>query len=530
MDVLDTTLRDGAQSYGHVFSLQDKISIAQELDHLGIKYIEGGWPGSNPKDIEFFHAIKEVSFENSEVVAFGSTRRKDVRADQDRSLNALIEADVDTVVLFGKSWILHVEHIVHTTTQDNLEIIIDSIQYLRDHGLNVIFDCEHFFDGYKDNDEYALKVAQAAVDSGASSTILCDTNGGTLTGEVEVIFSHVRQDVKGSLGIHAHNDLGLGVANTLVAVKNGSTQIQGTINGLGERCGNADLCQILPTLHFKLGIKTLHSDKRQDDLLKNITRISRYVYELANIKAHPRQPYVGENAFAHKGGVHVDAVLKNSNAYEHMDPSLVGNKRELSVSELSGRSAITWEASELGIKLEKDNPTLDRILKRIKGLEAKGHHFEIAKASIHLLILDEMDMLKHPFEMHYWKTIASNDNDSDASGEVIVRIDGQEHHESASGDGPVHALDQAIRRSVIKRFPELKKIKLTNYKVTVIDSGFGTGSTVRVFIEFEDGVSRWATTSVSANIMEASAKALSDGYKYRLMFDDLVKFKLKEKS
>ena len=344
-------MRDGSQSYGLFFSLQDKITLAHAIDQLGLKYIEGGWPGSNPKDKEFFKAVKSIKFENSEIVAFGSTRKKNNSAKNDLSLNTLVDSGVNTVIIYGKSWLFHVENILKTTAEDNLSIISDSIEYLIDNDINVIFDCEHFFDGYADNPDYAISVAKLASDSGASTVVLCDTNGGTLPSNVTSAVSLISEQIKTKIGIHTHNDLGLAVANTLSAVNEGALHVQGTMNGLGERTGNVDLCQVIPILHFKLGLQFSNSSLSQDLLVKNITSISKLVYELANLSSYPRQPFVGSSSFAHKGGVHIDAVLKHTGSYETIDPTLVGNTRILSVSELSGRSAIIEEASKLGITL-----------------------------------------------------------------------------------------------------------------------------------------------------------------------------------
>ena len=516
-------MRDGSQSYGLFFSLQDKITLAHAIDQLGLKYIEGGWPGSNPKDKEFFKAVKSIKFENSEIVAFGSTRKKNNSAKNDLSLNTLVDSGVNTVIIYGKSWLFHVENILKTTAEENLSIISDSIEYLIDNDINVIFDCEHFFDGYADNPDYAISVAKLASDSGASTIVLCDTNGGTLPSNVASAVSLISKQIKTKLGIHTHNDLGLAVANTLSAVNEGALHVQGTMNGLGERTGNVDLCQVIPILHFKLGLQFSNSSLSQDLLVKNITSISKLVYELANLSSYPRQPFVGSSSFAHKGGVHIDAVLKHTSSYENIDPALVGNTRILSVSELSGRSAIIEEASKLGIALSKKDSKINNILTEIKDKESKGYYFEIARASIHLIILKTISSLPSPFSIHYWRTTASNDELTNSIGEVVVKIDDSVYHETSKGNGPVHALDQAFRQAIFRHFPELEKVELINYKVTVIDDDDGTASKVRVFITFGNKSLRWSTVSVSTNILEASVSSLSEGYMYPLMINSLKK-------
>ncbi|MEM3073319.1 MAG: citramalate synthase, partial [Nitrososphaerales archaeon] len=361
--MLDTTLRDGAQTYGISFTLQDKLSITQRLDELGIKYIEGGWPASNPKDSEFFNIAKTLKLKHSEIVAFTSTKKKNTQPDKDLNLKAVISSGVKSVVVFGKAWNLHVNHVLKISLEDNLDIIKESILFLKSKGLNVIFDAEHYFDGYKADQTYALKVLQVAEEAGADTLVLCDTNGGTLPHEVHTIVLRTKEKVRSKLGIHAHNDAGLAVANTIIAVSAGVRHIQGTINGLGERCGNADLCQILPTLHFKMGFTILESHKPRDQQLKGLTALSEYVYELLNLQGVANQPYVGKNAFKHKAGVHIDAIKKVYKAYEHIDPSLIGNERGISISELSGRASIVSLASELNLDLSKDHSLVNEVLK-----------------------------------------------------------------------------------------------------------------------------------------------------------------------
>lgn len=522
--MLDTTLRDGAQTYGISFTLQDKLSIAQRLDELGVKYIEGGWPSSNPKDSEFFKAAKTLQLKHSEIVAFTSTKKKNTPVDKDVNLKAVLASGVKSVVVFGKAWDLHVKHVLKVSLKDNLELIRESILFLKEKGLNIIFDAEHYFDGYKSDQEYALDVLKVAEDVGAETLVLCDTNGGSLPQEVYTIVCKTKEKTGSKLGIHAHNDAGMAVANTIMAVSAGVRHVQGTINGLGERCGNADLCQILPTLHFKMGFTVLESDKPREQQLKGLTALSQYVYELLNLTGVASQPYVGGNAFKHKAGVHIDAIMKVPEAYEHIDPSLIGNERGISVSELSGRSSIVRLASELNLDLSKDDDLVNEVLKEIKDLEAKGYHFENAKASAHLILLRKADLLETPFKLISWAASSKMRGKNRCSAEVTVEFSGETYKERATGVGPVHALDVAFRQAILRKYPQLSNTKLVNYKVTVVDSIKATASTVRVFIEFEDDGKKWATTSVSPNIIEASIKALAEGYTYKLVLD---KFKQK---
>jgi 2-isopropylmalate synthase len=515
VEVLDTTLRDGAQTSGISYSLQDKLSITKKLDDLGVSYIEGGWPGSNPKDIRYFKEVKKVKLRNSEVVAFGSTRKGGISCDEDVNLNALLDSDVKTGVIFGKSWRLHVSKVLKISDEENIRCISESITFLRDHGLEVIFDAEHFFDGYKDDRAYAIKVLKTARDSGAKVVVLADTNGGTLTHEVASIVRDVRRSLRGPLGIHTHNDSGVAVANTLTAVEAGARHVQGTINGLGERCGNADLVQIIPGLEIKLGLKALKG--RDGDGLKSLSAFSTYVCDLLNIPLNPYRPYVGAKAFAHKGGVHVDAVMKDSRAYEHIDPSLVGNRRELLVSELAGRAAVINQALKLGLKLEKQHDAVAKTLDEIKARESKGQFLESADASVHMMLFRNLGIETSFFELLYWMAMANKHNIDRTEGQVIVKTEGGTSHGQGTGNGPVHALDVAMRSALLNKFPALRDTVLTNYKVTVVDGGRGTASSVRVLIEFGDGKKRWATTSVSENILEASAQALAEGYNYSLL-------------
>ncbi len=499
------------------FTLRDKISLVKKLDELGVKYIEAGWPGSNPKDLAFFKVAKDLELKNSEVVAFGSTIRKGVEPEEDLSMKAFMESGVKTAVIFGKSWLLHVENVLRVTPEENLDLIRKTIGYLKEKGFKVIYDAEHFFDGYKDNPEYALTTLKVAEEAGADVLALADTNGGSMPWEVEEITREVLKSTDLMVGIHAHNDAGMGVANTLAAVRAGARHVQGTINGLGERCGNADLCQVLPDLVFKMGFEVLEGDSREK--LKGLKSLSSYLYELLNLRPNPQQPYVGDNAFAHKGGVHVDAVLKDRRAYEHIDPSLVGNRRVISVSELSGKAVIVNEARKLGLKLDKRSEVVGRILDRVKELEAEGYHLESADATVHLLMLKELGYGLEPFRFQNWVVISSNW--SGAKADVLVKVGDEWISSSGEGVGPVHAIDVALKKALLTKFKELKNVELVNYKVSVIDSISGTASKVRVFTEFQDGERKWATTWVSPNIIEASCKAIADGYVYRLVVGSL---------
>lgn len=512
IEILDTTLRDGAQTRGVNFTLQDKLNIVKKLDELGIDIIEAGWPGSNPKDEEFFKAVKDLPLEHSKIAAFGSTKRKDIKASDDPSLNAIIKSDVEIAVVFGKSWMLHVKDVLRCTPEENLYLIIDTLEYLREHGIDVIFDAEHFYDGFKDNSEYALEVVKTACNSKARTVVLCDTNGGSLVKEVENITSIVKKVLSCPLGIHAHNDSGLAVANTLAAVDAGARHVQGTINGLGERCGNADLCQLIPNLRLKMNYRVLKDDSEH---LKKLTSVSRYVYEVSGIPELLGQPYTGRNAFAHKAGVHIDAMLKNPRSYEHVDPTLVGNERIISVSELSGRATLVNIAKELGLELTKQEMT--KCLEEIKRLEANGYHLEHADATVKLLVLRSIGIEPAIFKVNFWWVESIKVGDKLLSRAIIsVSVDGEEIVSIGEGVGPVHALDVAMKEALSSKFREINDTKLVNYKVSVVDSKEGTAASVRVFIEFISGDSTWVTTSTSKNIVEASLNAIIDGYVYRV--------------
>lgn len=513
----DTTLRDGAQREGISFTLLDKLKITEALDELGIDYIEGGWPLSNPKDEEYFKEVKNLSLKKAKIVAFGSTRRKGIKPEQDENLNSLLKAETETVCIFGKSWDLHVRYALKTSYEENLRMIADSVSFLKKHGREVIFDAEHFFDGYKNNPKYALKTLEAAIEAGADWIVLCDTNGGALPHEVKEITEAViakLPPVNFKYGIHAHNDADTAVANSLMAVLSGVEQVHGTINGYGERCGNANLCSIIPALKIKLNFKCVTFEQ-----LKKLTEISNLVSELANLPPVPWQPYVGSTAFTHKGGVHVSAVKEKASTYEHIPPHLVGNLRRIVVSELAGKSTIILKAEELGIPLEEKSEIIDRILKKIKRLEKIGYHFEAADASFELLLRSELGLRKEFFKLESYRVIVEKREDGKLVTEATIKlhVNGNRIITTEEGNGPVNALDRALRSALEKAFPELQKIKLTDYKVRVLQEKQGTEAVVRVLIETTDGTKTWGTIGVSPNIIEASWDALVESIEYGLL-------------
>ena len=514
VEVLDTTLRDGAQARGISFDLQAKIRIALELDKVGVHFIEAGWPGSNPKDELFFKEIKKYELQNSEIVAFTSTRRKGFKASNDPIIQKVLEADTLWVTVFGKSWDLHVREVLKTTLEENLDMIYETVRYFKENGRKVIFDAEHFFDGFRENKEYALKALKAAEEAGADRIVLADTNGGSLPHEVYNIVSEVKELVSKPLGVHMHNDSGCAVANTLMGVLAGASHVHGTINGIGERTGNADLCVVIPNLELKMGIKAL----KNPEGLKMLKHLSKLVYDLANLTPNPYQPYVGDNAFAHKAGVHVDAVLKNPRAYEHVPPESVGNERKLAISELSGAAnLIGWAQRELGIKISKNDVALRRALMRIKELESKGYSFDNAFASALLILLEEMGLRGRPFKLEEWKVVSEGNEDGSKSWSVVKLSDAETLMEAAEGIGPVEAVDKAIRKALDKLAPEASHVKLIDYRVHLPKASKHTESDVRVEITFTDGKEFWTTTAVSRNIIEASLKAILDGIEYYLI-------------
>jgi len=512
VEIYDTTLRDGSQGEGINFSVMDKLRIAEKLDAFGVHYIEGGWPGSNPKDIEFFAEAKRKKFKTARLAAFGSTRRKGVSVEKDEQVRLLLEAETPVVTIFGKTWLLHVKEVLRATPEENLAMIGDTVRFLKDHGRFVIYDAEHGFDGYKQDPEYALATWQAAAEGGADLLALCDTNGGSLPTEIARITATAQARLPVKLGIHTHNDIGLGVANALAALETGASHVQGTINGYGERTGNCNLTSVIPILALKMGKRCL-----PDSSLRKLKELSQFVDEIANLRHDPRQPWVGETAFAHKGGTHVNAVQKVVHSYEHIDPTLIGNTRRVLVSDLAGRSNIVMKAHELGFKVASDTPELKEILSRIKSLEHEGYEFEAAEASLALVI---RKLLKHetaPFKIEgYHVSIRRDRSISVCQASVKVRVDGITEHTIAEGDGPVNALDQALRNALVKFYPQLKKVRLADYKVRIIDSTAGTGARTRVLIESTDGKEEWGTVGVHDNIIEASVQALSDSLEFRL--------------
>ncbi len=513
VEFYDTTLRDGSQGEGINFSALDKLRIAEKLDAFGVSYVEGGWPGSNPKDLEFFRQAAKRRWKRTRIAAFSMTRRKGVAVQSDELMRQVLEAETPVTTIVGKSWLLHVHEVLRAKPDENLAMIGDTIRYLRDQGKQVIYDAEHAFDGYKDQRDYAVATWQAAEHAGADWIVLCDTNGGCLPAEISDIVQAARGKLSAKIGIHTHNDCGLGVANALAGVAAGATQIQGTINGYGERTGNCNLTSVIPVIALKLKQAVLppHS-------LPKLKELSEFVDEIANIRHDPRQPWVGETAFAHKGGAHVNAVQKVVRSYEHVDPARIGNVRRVLVSDLAGRSNILMKAHELGFKLTSETPELKEILSRIKRLEHEGYEFEAAEGSLALLI---RKLLKHeepPFKIEgYHVSIRRDRSIMVCQASVKVLVDGETEHTIAEGDGPVNALDGALRAALVEFFPQLKKVRLSDYKVRIIDSTAGTGARTRVLIESTDGKEDWGTVGVHDNIIEASLQALSDSLEYRLM-------------
>lgn len=511
--IYDTTLRDGTQGESLNLSVSDKLRIAEKLDSFGIHFIEGGWPGSNPKDIEFFQSAKARKFKNARIAAFGSTRRKGVSVEEDKQVQLLVESGAPVVTIFGKTWLLHVKDVLKTSPQENLKMIADTVKYLKDNGLYVVYDAEHAFDGYKDNPEYALETWMAARDAGADVVVLCDTNGGSLPSEVYRITKVALEKLNIPVGIHTHNDGGLAVANAIAAIEAGATQVQGTINGYGERVGNCNLTTLIPNLVLKMNINCIARET-----LRGLKDLSQFVDEVANLRHDPRQPWVGSAAFAHKGGMHVDAVLKNPRTFEHIDPELVGNSRRILVSDLSGKGNILYKAQELGFDLKSDSPELRTILSQIKELEHEGYEFEAAEASLALLIKRILYKAQFPFSvLAYHVSIRRDGENAICEATVKVRVGEKIAHTVAEGDGPVNALDGALRLALQNFFPMLEKVRLTDYKVRILEGIAGTAAKIRVLVNSSDGVDEWGTVGVSTNIIEASLQALVDSMEYALM-------------
>jgi 2-isopropylmalate synthase len=512
--IFDTTLRDGTQGEGISLSVEDKIKIARKLDELGVHYIEGGWPGSNSKDIEFFERVRHMSFRNAKITAFGSTRRKDCKAEDDINLNRLIESGVTVATIFGKSSDFQVQTAIQTTLEENLAMIFDSVRYLKSKDLEVIYDAEHFFDGYKNNPAYALQTIQKAQDAGADWIALCDTNGGSLPGEIAEIITEVQNHITVPIGIHAHNDCELGVANSLAAVQAGARQVQGTLNGYGERCGNANLSSVIANLQLKLNYQVVSEEQ-----LKSLTSVSRYISEIANMHMPVNQPYVGNAAFAHKGGIHVSAILKSASTYEHIVPELVGNKQRVLVSELAGQSNVLVKAQELNLDFNKETRKTKEVIERIKELEHQGYQFEGADASLELLLRDAFEGLEEIFTLESFKMIVEKTADKSVVAEAIVKVKvhGQTVYTAAEGNGPVNALDNALRKALLQYYPDIQNVHLSDYKVRVLDEKGATAGKVRVLMESTDFNSTWNTLGVSSNIIEASWYALVDSFRYALI-------------
>lgn len=516
--IYDTTLRDGAQGEGISFSSPDKIRIAERLDAFGVHYIEGGWPGSNPKDMEFFHEIRERRLKHARIAAFGSTRRAHTKCREDSQIAALLAAETPVVTLVGKTWPLHVTEVLRTSREENLAMIRDSVRYFKEHGKEVVYDAEHFFDAFKEDPRYALACIQTAREAGADWVVLCDTNGGSMISEVARITGEVRHALSGDIGIHTHNDCGLGVANALVAVENGATQVQGTINGYGERTGNCNLTTVIACLALKMGYPCIPKDH-----LRHLRELSLFVDDLANVRPDIRQPFVGATAFAHKGGIHVNAVEKVARSYEHMEPELVGNRRRVLVSELSGRSNILMKAHELGMDLEKHPAELKAILTQLKELEHRGYEYEAADGSFHILVQKLLKRHKPFFKLHAYRVVMDRhgvNGHQIVEATVKLEVNGEIVHTVAEGDGPVHALDRAFRLALSRFYPQIAEVRLVDYKVRILDSQSGTAAKTRVIIESTDGQETWGTVGVHDNIIEASWEALVDSVEYKLFKEE----------
>jgi 2-isopropylmalate synthase len=512
VEVYDTTLRDGTQMEGMSLSCEDKLRIAEHLDALGVDFIEGGWPGSNPKDVEFFERAKDVEWKNVSIAAFGSTRRAQLRAEDDPQLKTLLDAETPVCTIFGKTWNLHVTEVLRTTLEENLRMIGESVAFLRRSNRRVVYDAEHFFDGYKSDPEYALETLRAAGDAGAETLVLCDTNGGSMPWEVDDIVRAVRSALPDSqLGIHAHNDGECGVANSVAAVRAGARHVQGTINGYGERCGNANLCSIIPDVELKLGLQCL-----PEGGLAQLYDLSHFVAEIANLSPNDHAAYVGRSAFAHKGGVHVSAIRRHRESYEHVDPALVGNESRVVVSELSGRSNVLSKAEELGLSVSAAHG--GELLEEIKELEAKGFAYEAAEASVALLMARRQPNYRPPFEViHFQAGVGRREGkEMYAEATVKVRIGDAVVHTAGEGNGPVSALDSALRKALRPFFPAVAEIHLSDYKVRILDGRSGTGATTRVLIDSQSEHDSWSTVGASSNIIEASLQALIDSIEYGL--------------
>ena len=512
IQIYDTTLRDGTQSEGFNLSANDKVRVAQKLDELGVAFIEGGWPGSNPKDVEFFERARDMQWKNALITAFGSTCRVKGGPEDDANIKALLDSKTPVCTIFGKTWTLHVKEVLLTTNDDNLRIIEQSVAYLKANGKRVIYDAEHFFDGYKADSSYALETLRAAVRGGAETVVLCDTNGGTLPWEVESIVRELKPALNHSFGIHTHNDGDCAVINSLMAVREGAIQVQGTINGVGERCGNANLISIMADLELKMGYQCLPAGK-----LEHLYDLSHFVAEVANITPDEHLPFVGKSAFAHKGGVHVAAMRRSAQSYQHVEPEKIGNKMRVVVSDLSGRGNLLSKAEEHGVEVEGEEVV--GVLNDIKELESRGFSFEAAEASVTMMLKRQEYGYKAPFELvDFFVNVEHRQGRGIfAEAMVKVRVQGELLHTAAEGNGPVNAMDNALRKALVSYYPQIANFHLSDYKVRILDSDHGTEAITRVLIDTRNTTSRWSTVGASANIIEASWRALADSFEYGLM-------------
>lgn len=515
--IFDSTLRDGAQGQGISFSLEDKIKIVKALDEMQIDYIEAGNPGSNPKDMEFFKRLKDVELKTSKLVAFGSTRKPNTKVDDDKNLKDLLSSGTEIIVVFGKSWDFQVTDIIKTSLDENIQMIKDTIKHLCENGKEVFFDAEHFYDGYKENKDYAIATVKAAEEAGAKVIVLCDTNGGTLPKEIYEITKAVKKVVSVEIGIHSHDDMGMAIASSIMAVEAGAKQVQGTLIGIGERCGNANLSAIIPVLKLKLGYEVLNGIE-----LVNLTKSARYIAEICNITLMDQSPFVGSSSFAHKGGMHIDAVTKAPRSYEHVDPEVVGNNRRFLVSEVSGKSTILQEIQKIFPNISKDDTSVQKITDRLKELEYDGYQFEGAEGTVELVIRKIIGKYKPFFKLNHFKIIGEQpygSEDFSSTAVINITVDEQTEMTAAEGEGPVNALDKAIRKALEVFYPELKKARLVDYKVRVLDSESATEAKVRVLIESTDGIENWSTVGVSRDVIQASWIALVDSIEYKLIKD-----------
>ncbi len=520
IEIYDTTLRDGAQAEGISFSVNDKLKIVSLLDNLGIDYIEAGWPGANPKDIEVFSQLKNIRLKHSKITAFGCTRRPNIKAEEDKILNELLSADTEIITIFGKTWDFHVEHALNTTLEENLDMISDSVKYLKSKGKQVFFDAEHFFDGYKNNPEYALKAIKSAHSAGADRIVLCDTNGGCINTEIYKITHTVKKEIpEAKLGIHAHNDSDMAVANSIAAMESGVVQIQGTFNGYGERCGNANLCSIIPNIQLKMDVDVL------GDKIKNLTHTAKKISEISNKNLYEHTPYVGRSSFTHKAGIHASGVRKYSSTYEHVEPESIGNTRRILVSDQAGLASLREKIKNLKLGTIINEEDLPIIIEHIKKREWLGFAFEDADASFEIMITEIMGTKPKYFELMGFRVITDtfheNMNDISAEASIKIKIEESIFHTVSEGMGPVNALDKAVRKALIPIYPEIENFRLKDFKVRILDGVDGTGSKTRVHIESTDGYNVWDTVGVSVNIVEAAYMSLIDSIVFGLLLQNV---------